>query len=283
MMPRALQAVVVVGTGAAAAAAQPTFSTKIAAVRVDVSVTERGQPVRGLRSADFEVRDNGVRQQIELVSFEQLPLNVLMALDMSDSVSGERLRDLRAAGAAVLDSLSPDDQAALLTFSHGLRLGGGLTGDLKRLRGALDEAVPSGDTALYDAAYVAMMLGEQSPGRDLLVVFSDGRDTASWLSADQVVDAARRADVVAYGLALRDPASRRFLRRLADETGGEAIELDSTSNLRARFLSVLEGFRQRYLISYTPSGVTRSGWHRLEVRVAGRRATVRARPGYFER
>jgi len=185
--------------------------------------------------------------------------------------------------AAVLDSLSPDDQAALLTFSHGLRLGGGLTGDLKRLRGALDEAVPSGDTALYDAAYVAMMLGEQSPGRDLLVVFSDGRDTASWLSADQVVDAARRADVVAYGLALRDPASRRFLRRLADETGGEAIELDSTSNLRARFLSVLEGFRQRYLISYTPSGVTRSGWHRLEVRVAGRRATVRARPGYFER
>jgi len=274
---------VVVGTGAAAAAAQPTFSTKIAAVRVDVSVTERGQPVRGLRSADFEVRDNGVRQQIELVSFEQLPLNVLMALDMSDSVSGERLRDLRAAGAAVLDSLSPDDQAALLTFSHGLRLGGGLTGDLKRLRGALDEAVPSGDTALYDAAYVAMMLGEQSPGRDLLVVFSDGRDTASWLSADQVVDAARRADVVAYGLALRDPASRRFLRRLADETGGEAIELDSTSNLRARFLSVLEGFRQRYLISYTPSGVTRSGWHRLEVRVAGRRATVRARPGYFER
>lgn len=128
-----------------------------------------------------------------------------------------------------------------------------------------------------------MLLGERDPGRDLMIVFSDGRDTASWLSADLVFDAARRGDVVAYGLTLRGSASRQFLHRLADETGGEAFELDSTRNLRARFLNVLDGFRQRYLISYSPKGVARSGWHRLEVRVKNRRATVRARPGYFER
>ena len=246
-------------------------------------MTDRGQIVRGLRAGDFEVRDNGVLQQVELVSFEQLPLNILLALDLSHSVSGERLGDLKTAGAALLDILAPTDQAALLAFSHGLTLGGALTKDVKGLRGVLDNLEPSGDTSLFDATYAAMLLGERDPGRDLLVVFSDGRDTASWLSADQVIDAAKRSDVVVYGLTLRGSASGPFLRRLADETGGEAFEIESTRSLPAQFRGALEGFRNRYLISYSPNGVARTGWHRLDVRVKSRRATVRARPGYFER
>src|SRR5580765_8077897 len=79
-----------------------TFSSRVEAVRVDVLVTDNGQPVRGLGPADFEIRDNGVLQQIDLLSFEQIPLNVVLALDMSDSVAGDRLERLRTAGAAIL-------------------------------------------------------------------------------------------------------------------------------------------------------------------------------------
>jgi VWFA-related protein len=202
---------------------------------------------------------------------------------LSQSVAGEQLTDLKAAGSALLDNLTPTDQAALLTFSHGLSLGSALTKDVAQLRGVLDDLETAGNTSLFDATYAAMLLGERDPGRDLLVVFSDGRDTASWLSADQVVDAAKRSEIVAYGLTLRGSASGPFLRRLADETGGESFEIDSTRVLPAQFLSILEGFRHRYLVSYSPTGVARSGWHRLEVKVKGRRATVRARSGYFER
>ena len=92
------------------AAQQPAFSTRTESVRVDVSVTEQGQVVRGLRSEDFELRDNGVLQSIDLTSFEQLPLNVLLALDLSESVSGPRLTDLKNAATALLDGLAPKRQ-----------------------------------------------------------------------------------------------------------------------------------------------------------------------------
>src|SRR5512139_1187340 len=80
----------------------PTFSSKVEAVRVDVLVTEHGKPVRGLRAADFEVFDNGVRQTVDFASAEQLPLNVVFTFDLSDSIVGERLANLREAGHAVL-------------------------------------------------------------------------------------------------------------------------------------------------------------------------------------
>ncbi len=274
---------VAVLTAAASAAQPPTFSSKVDAVRIDVLVTDRGEVVRGLGATDFEVRDNGVPQHVELVSFDQVPLDVVLALDLSDSVAGNRLLDLKGASRALIDTLAPADQGALLSFNHSVSLRSPLTKDIEQLRDALVDISASGDTSLYDGTYAAMRVGEKGPGRDLMVVFSDGRDTASWLSADQVVESARRADIVAYGLTLRGSASGQFLQKLAEQTGGEAFELESTRDLRARFLSILEGFRQRYLISYSPTGVPRGGWHRLDVRLKGRRAAVRARPGYFDR
>src|SRR5882762_10058287 len=91
---------------------QPAFSARIESVRVDVLVLDNGHPVRGLTPADFEIADNGVGQQVDLVSFEQIPLNVVLALDMSDSLAGERLAQLQDASRAVLEGLTKDDQAA---------------------------------------------------------------------------------------------------------------------------------------------------------------------------
>ena len=259
---------------------QPSFSSKVEAVRVDVLVTDRGKPVTGLGRADFEIIDNGVPQQVDLVSYEQIPLNVILGFDMSDSVAGEKLDNLRRAGAAVLGGLKKEDQAALVTFSHLVLLGSALTGDVGKVRDALDAVGSVGETSLIDGTFASIMIGESDAGRALLIVFSDGVDTASWLTADAVLNAAKRSDVVAYAVAVRSGSKPEFLRDLASLTGGRLFEIEKTANLEATFLEILDEFRHRYLVSYTPRGVAKDGWHKLDVKVK-RGGTVKARPGYL--
>lgn len=276
----AVSVAVLLGSAVMPSAQQPTFSAKREAVRVDVLVTDRGRLVNGLTAADFELRDNGVPQTIDLVSFQQIPLNVFLALDTSASVSGQRLTDLQTAGHALLDRLAKDDRSALLTFSHTILRREALTGTTARVRQALTDVRPSGDTALVDGTYAAIMLDPADGGRNLLLVFSDGLDTASWLKPEHVLDSAKRSDFVVYGVSSRGPEGAKFLEDLTEVTGGTTLKIASTQELSATFLKILDEFRQRYLISYSPTGVSRSGWHRLEVRVKGRRVTVKSRAGY---
>lgn len=117
-------------------------------------------------------------------------------------------------------------------------------------------------------------------GRSLVIVFSDGVDTASWLSPASVLESAKRSDAVVYGVEIgRNRAS--FPRDLSSATGGRLIEIESTRDLAATFSGILDEFRTRYLVSYSPRGVTTGGWHQLDVRIKGRNATVKARPGYL--
>jgi VWFA-related protein len=180
----------------------------------------------------------------------------------------------------VLDELRPEDRAQLLTFSQTVVRRQRSTSDVSLLRAALDGVRPAGDTSLYDGAFAATTLGESSDGRNLVLLFSDGVDTASWLSADQALTAARRANVVVYSAVVRGESSLTFLGDLGRLTGGDVIEVESTRDLRGRFQTILDEFRQRYLISYTPRGVERRGWHDVMVRVKGRSVDVRTRPGY---
>ena len=259
----------------------PAFSSTIENVRVDVLVTDSGQPIRGLGPADFEIFDNSVPQQVELVSFDEVPLNVILALDMSDSVAGPRLDQLRSAAAGLLASLKQSDQAALASFSHAVRLGAKLTSDVAAVRDALVESGGSGMTSLVDGTYAGIMVGESDAGRGLLIVFSDGVDTSSWLRADAVLNTAKRADVVVYGVSVVSRLKPEFLRELTAFTGGRLFEIEKTANLAATFLGILEEFRHRYLVSYAPRGVAKDGWHKLDVHIRNRRATVKARPGYL--
>jgi VWFA-related protein len=279
-MRTALAVVICFGAGVSAVAQQPTFSSRVEAVRVDVLVKDRGQVVRGLGPQDFEVRDDGVLQEIDLVRLEQVPLNVILGLDVSQSVNGERLEHLLGAGDALLDRLTGEDRAALLTFSHAVRLRQELTQDIPRVRQALEAVIPAGQTSLIDGTSAAITLSGSDVGRSLLIVFSDGLDTASFLSSDVVLQSARRADVVTYGVSIRSRISPTFLKELGELTGGSVFEIESTKDLSQTFLRILDEFRQRYLLSYSPQGVSPTGWHRLEVRVKGRRATVSARAGY---
>jgi Ca-activated chloride channel homolog len=268
-------------TATVVTAQAPTFSSRVDAVRVDVVVTDRGGFVRGLVAGDFELFDNGVRQSIDVVTVERLPLTVILALDLSASVAGERLEHLRAASLALLDELAPDDYVALITFSHLVSIRAPLTNGGDRARMALAMAAGEGRTALIDATHAAMMLAGTNPRRALVIVFSDGVDTASWLTADRVLDTARRSDVVVYGVAMPQSRKPAFATALTSLTGGSLITIGSTRDLRAAFVGILDEFRQRYVLSYVPEGVSAGGWHELDVRVRARGATVRARPGYM--
>ena len=264
------------------AAQQVRFSSRVESVRVDVLATADGVPVTDLKAADFEVRDNGVVQKATLVGNEKAPVNVMLALDGSASLSDERLRQLRTACEALIAKLLPGESAGLITFSHVVTMRQVLTTELRRVNEALARVEPAGSTALSDAVSLGLAVGEQSSGRALLVVFSDGVDTMSWQSEDVVLTSARRAETVLYGVAVTpEGGSPRFLRDAAETTGGKVMEVRSNDRLEAAFVQILEEFRQRYLLSYTPVGITKPGWHKIEVKVKRRGVSARARPGYY--
>ena len=267
--------------GAVLQAQAPTFKAKVEVVRVDVLVSRDGHPLMGLAPADFEVLDNGVRQRIDHASFEEIPLNVVFAIDASGSVEGERAQRLREACHSVLGELKKDDQAGLVVFSDPIAVRSSLTRDLSALGRAVDRALPTGETSLVDASHTSMLLAESEPGRALVLVFSDGIDVKSYLSPKEVLETAKRSDAVVYGVALRNVARPRFLRDLAETSGGDFFEIASGREIEPTFRKVLEEFRHRYLLSYTLTGVEPAGWHRLQVRVKQRGAFVKARPGYF--
>lgn len=259
---------------------QPTFQSRVNAVRVDVLVTENDQPVQGLQAADFEVLDNGVRQQIDTLSYNELPLDVVLVLDTSRSVVGPRLEQLRTAGTRLLDNLRNDDHAGLVTFSRVVLMPSGLTTDLGTVRTALSDAAGAGDTSLRDGIFTALTLGQSGTGRSLLIVFSDGIDTASWLTPASVLDVARRSEAVVYGISTASARKVPFLDEICAVTGGSLFQGEWSDALSGMFVQILEEFRRRYVLTYSARGVETGGWHRLTIRVKGRNVKIKARPGY---
>jgi len=258
----------------------PPFRSRVDQVRVDVLVTENARPVLGLGASDFVVLDEGVPQSVDVVAFEETPLNVALAFDTSGSMSGGRLEQLKRAGGTIVDALRPVDKAALYTFSQDVSMQTPLTSDTERIRAALASRSLLGETALVDAAYAAMVTAESDSGRALVIVFSDGEDTASFLQPASVLETAKRTNVVVYGVAAGGPSRTNFLRELCQLTGGSVFDVSAGGKLESTFLAIFNEFRNRYLIGYTPRNVGKGGWHRIEVRVKNRRATIKARPGY---
>ena len=177
---------------------QPTFSAGVDLVRLDVLVVRNGRPVPNLTATDFDVRDNGVVQQIDHVSYAEVPLDVMLVLDTSRSVAGEKLQHLQEASHAFLNGLAPADRAGLLTFNEFITLGSDLTGNLARVHAAIDSVRGRGATALRDAIHSALLWPARPEARPMVLVFSDGLDTTSWLTPDQGTDTARESDAVVY-------------------------------------------------------------------------------------
>jgi VWFA-related protein len=267
----------------------PVFSSGVEVVRVDVSVLRDGKLVEGLQPGDFEVKDNGVRQEVEIVGDPRggaggpaKPVDVVLALDTSDSVKGEPLGQLKAAAHALVDVLRPEDSFSLLTFSSRVRLAVTPADSRARVHEAIEETQAQLTTSLYDAAFAAVATADAGRGRPLALVLSDGVDHGSWLGPEPVLRAAEGSEIVVQAVSTRrGPGETDFLRRLAAATGGEVWRADF-AQLREVLLKALEDFRSRYTLRYDRRGVPRAGWHEFEVRVRRPGVKVRARRGYFE-
>jgi Ca-activated chloride channel homolog len=264
-------------TVALGAPQQPIFSARVDTVRVDVDVRRDDRPVAGLRAEDFEVYDNGVRQQVQLVAPTALSIDVVLALDTSSSLDDRERVHLTTAGRRVVDALQKGERAAVVTFSERVAIPTLFTEDADALRTLLSRRTVAGDTALHDAAHAAMLVGTAARGRSIVILFSDGDDTASFLTEDAVIDSAQRTGSVVCVVMIGGEG--KLLRQLAETTGGVFVKETSLDKVANRFAEILQGFRERYLISFTPTGVDRPGWHKLQVKVKD--AAVRARSGYW--
>jgi uncharacterized protein YegL len=257
---------------------KPSFRSTVEAVEVDVAVTRGGKTVAGLTAANFVVTDNGVAQNVTAALLSAQPLRLTMVLDVSRSVLGSRLTSLIAASRSLVQALRPEDQAALITFSHLVTAAVPMGHDRPALNEELTKLSGNGATALRDAAYLGLSTASADNSRALMLLFSDGFDTASFLTGEAVVDAAKRSNAIVHAVQFRpDP----FLDRLAEITGGQTWSAQSDRQLEELFGRVLDEMRARYLLTYTPAGPQKPGWHQIKVSLKGARGDVIAKQGYF--
>lgn len=296
--------------GHAQTPAPPVFGARVETVYVDAFVTKDGLAVRGLAASDFELKDNGVVQDVELVTSDQVPLVAVLAFDASGSVAGPKLAALQAAGAAFLDGLKPADEAALITFNEEVRWESEPTPDKDRVRAALAGVRARGGTAALDGLYAAATL-PVSKARSLVVLFSDGEDNLSWLGEMQVKTVAERSNALVHVVGIvpgsgepemstsrapgversQGPSSfrsrpvelphNRALRQIAEATGGRFWPADSPDRLRQTFAAIGEAMSYRYILRFEPRGPAAPGWHRLELKLRSRSGQIQTRRGYW--
>jgi VWFA-related protein len=282
----------------------PVFRTSVETVYVDAFVTNHGTPVADLNPSDFLLKDNGVRQDVRLVDVHAVGTTAILAFDISTSVAGDKLADLRAAGRAVVAGLTERDRAAVVTFSSAMTLLQPPTSDPGLLGSTLDRLATGGGTSLLDAIFLCL---KRSWGteRPFLLVFTDGEDTTSWLDTDAVLSAARTSLALIHVVGVENPRpavepsrvvdlhgdpaltpvpeeshSVQFLRRLAEATGGAYWKAASFGQLRDIFAAIMRGMNSRYVLSYEPTGVARAGRHHITLSVKTKSAAVKVRPEY---
>jgi VWFA-related protein len=272
-------------------AQQAVFRSQIEWVRVDVAVNRGGKPVAGLGPEDFDLRDNAVRQTVQRVLVEKVPIDVMLVLDASTSVVGRRLEHLQEAATRLLAGLRPGDRAGLITFTQRVTRQQPLTTDLKAVAAGVERIKGLGSTALHDAIFAGLLQPPAADRRTVLVLFSDGLDNMSWLSSKQLLETAKRSSAIVYAVAETNPSTptqtisvaRALLEGLTGDTGGRVWWVPDPDQFREAFTQILQDITTRYVLLYQPEGVSDDGWHTLTVKLTRARGDVTARPGYFRK
>jgi VWFA-related protein len=263
-----------------AAVAPPRFGNQADMIRVDVSVSRDGQPLADLTAADFEVRDQGVRQVVQMTSRSEQTVHAVLILDLSESLGPEQQASLRRSALDMLARLDPQDRASLMVFAHDVRLVCG-PAPPSEVSAAIDRAYAFGSTAVYDALFAGIALSAAVPqARPVVVLFTDTIERVSWLSPWAVLEAARRSEATVY---LATPVrvwGGDALPKLIGDTGGFVIGARPGRELDDAFARVLSDVKNRYLLFYEAPG-GKPGWHELKVRLKNRKGKVRARRGYY--
>ncbi len=286
-------------SSALAAQKPQVFRATETLVTVDAGVFDGTRPILGLTGEDFEVDDNGVRQKVEMLDVESLPIDLTVVVDTSGSVEG-MIDEIRAYVRESEALLRLDDRIRLITFAGQVREDISLRAAGSDL--SVERIVADGATSLYDAAIAALMRTRRDDRRQLIVVITDGYETNSAMNADALIEIAKRSDSVLHFFLIsqviqkdkrvfyRDtrqywlssaefsPIKMGYAARL---TGGLLTQVAARPELPVMFRTALEEFRTSYVLRFRPAGVPAGGWHDLTVKIRGGRYTVRARAGYF--
>jgi Ca-activated chloride channel family protein len=272
-----------------AAAQQPTFRSAVRTVPVYATAFDStGRLVPDMDRGDFEVLDDGKPVVITSFTNEPQPFSAVVMLDTSASMT-EHLKLLNQAAEQFLIRLLPVDRAQVGAFNDKLQLSGAFSNDRDDLIAALDELQFGNATRLWDGLAFSLDAFAGVDGRKVVLLFTDGDDTASNVRAGTVQARARDEEVMVYGIGLsvdffngvRRVRSRpdRSLRRIAEETGGGYFELQKTDMLASTFTRVSQELRSQYLMAFAPETLD-GKVHKLEVRATRPGITVRARKSY---
>ena len=282
------------------------------AIRVDVNLvvldatvkTKAGQIMGDLKKEDFEIREDGAAKKIELFSRDELPINVALVLDLSDSIE-PFLGPLRDAATTTLSALKPDDQVALFTFSTEAELSAPLTKNKAEIAEKIGSFKAGGATNINDGIFVAAeyLLKNAPNGRRVIILISDdvGTDAGGQGTRDIVTETIA-ADAAVYNLKIPgyNPPSTLFassmipglvnIRRVADETGGEIFDVKKVADLGEVFRALIQRIKTRYTLGYYTSANGAKGKpHKLDVRLAssfgskGRDYVVLSKSSYYFR
>lgn len=262
-------------------------------VTVNVTVTDRdGRHVGGLDKSAFAVTDDGVPQEISFFSDADTPVSLVVILDTSGSMSGDKIARAREALARFVETSHRGDEYFLISFSERARLLLDGTRDADAVLDRFTSLQPRGETALYDAAYLGVeKVTRGSRARRAILLITDGNDTCSRHSFKELRRSLQESDAVLYAVGvLGAPGAearrgRSTLKELASVTGGEAFFPDSAAGMIEAFDRIALELRHQYSIGYRPSDLAGdSRWHRIKIKVTppdGARLRVRSRAGFF--
>ena len=264
---------------------RPQFSSSVQLVEVYATVTDaKGELVTGLREADFDVFEEGDPQRISTFAAGEFPLTVALGVDRSWSMAGEPLRLAKQASQSFVQALKPGDRSMVLAISNEADIIAPLGTDRQEQVRAIAALDPWSTTSLHDGIIAALERLGPEPGRQALVVFSDGNDRYSRHSAADVVDRARRSNALIYPIAF-GKTRPSLLAELAVLTGGRSFLLRDPRELERTLATIARELRYQYLIGYTPTRPILRGsdeWRSIRVELTGDRSgvRVRARDGY---
>lgn len=277
--------------------AQQRFRAGVEVVSLTVTVTDgTGHYLTDLDKDDFEVFEDGAKQNITYFTRSQQPISLALLLDTSASME-ERMGIAQEAAVGFARELHKDDQAEVIDFDSQVRILSPFTSDGASLEKAIRATTANGSTSLYNAIYISLKdlkkIKANSPGdirRQAIVLLSDGDDTSSLIEFDEVLDLAKRSEVAIYSIGLRqgEIARREFkeaefvLRQLSQETGGRVFFPTDARELPKIYQAIWEELSSQYTMGYTSSNPKRDGaWRRIQVRALRGGAIARTKTGYY--
>ena len=282
---------------------QGTIRVDVNLVLVDATAkTKDGKIMADLKKDDFEVREDGVLQKLDVFSRDELQLNVALVLDLSDSIE-PFLAPLRDAATVALGALKPGDQVALFTFATEAQLRLPFTTDKSKIAEQINTFDARGATNINDGIFVAADYLLKSPptGRRVIILISDdvGTDAGGQGTRDIVTEAIA-ADSVLYNLKIpgyNPPATMLHsamtpglvnIRKVMDATGGEQFDVQDVAHLGDVFSALIQRIKTRYTLGYyTMANGAEGKPHKLDVRLAtsfgkkGKDYTILAKNGYY--